>query len=209
MLLRLYQHFFPIYEQELEKALSGCESVLDVGCGSNSPLARVPKTYISVGVDLHKPSIAISKKRKIHDSYVVLDIKMVGKQFPPKSFDAVLASDVLEHLTKKDGMQLLKSMERIARKRVIVFKPSGYLPQDVYENNPLQQHQSGWNAAELKKLGYVVTGMHGLKMLRGEHSAIKYKPRRLWVFLSDLSQRVVRHFPNAAFALLAVKQTSG
>lgn len=53
----------------LEKFLLGCESVLDVGCGENSPLGMVKKTFKSEGVDIFDPSIKKSQKRKIHDVY--------------------------------------------------------------------------------------------------------------------------------------------
>ena len=40
------------------------ESVLDVGCGSNSPLAKIKKNFYLVGVDVFEPSIKKSKKEK-------------------------------------------------------------------------------------------------------------------------------------------------
>jgi len=203
--LNFYQHLFPLYETILADALRNCESVLDVGCGWNSPLARIPKRFSSTGVDLFQPSLTISKKRKIHDRYVRLDVRQLATGFAPRSFDAVLASDVLEHLTKKEGEKLLASMEKIARKRVIVFTPNGFIPQEVYEDNVLQRHQSGWSACELESRGYVVRGFHGWKWLRGERSTLRIRPKKLGVLLSDLSQLFVWKKPDWAFSLFAVK----
>lgn len=203
--LKIYQFFFILYETILARTLQECESVLDVGCGWNSPLARIPKTFSSSGVDLFQPSLTISKKREIHDRYVRLDVRQLATRFAPRSYDAVLASDVLEHLTKKEGKKLLESMETIARKRVIVFTPNGFISQEEYEDNPLQRHKAGWSVRELQSRGYRVHGFHGWKVLRGERSMLRIRPRKLGVLLSDLSQHFVWNNPSRAFSLFAVK----
>jgi SAM-dependent methyltransferase len=200
-----YSKLFPIYETELEKAIGDSKTVLDVGCGSNSPLVRIPKRFSSVGVDIFKPSIDESKKKKIHDRYIITDILKIDQFFKPDSFDCVIASDVIEHLSKNDGKKLLLLMETIAKKKVIIFTPNGYIDQDEYGENPWQRHKSGWSPEEMSKFGYTVHGIHGWKFLRGEHSAILYKPKKIWTFVSDITQLVVRYFPKYAFALLCVK----
>ena len=60
---------------EVEKHLKGCQSILDVGCGNNSPISFLEEKYTTVGVDAYKPAIEDSKKRKIHDAYILGDIK--------------------------------------------------------------------------------------------------------------------------------------
>ncbi len=201
-----YSKLFPIYETELKKAIGDSKTVLDVGCGSNSPLARMPKKFTSVGVDIFKPSIDESKKKKIHNKYYVIDILQIDRVFKPNSFDCVIASDVIEHLSKKDGKKLLSLMETIAKKKVIIFTPNGFIDQDEYGENPWQRHKSGWTSEEMKQYGYQVLGIHGWKQLRGEHSSIKYKPRILWTFISDISQTVVKFTPKYAFAILCIKE---
>lgn len=206
-LLKKYQQFFPIYEQVLARYVKSGESVLDVGCGANSPLARIPqRIFRSVGVDLHQESIARSRARKIHDSYKTLDVRLLGNAFPKASFDVILASDVLEHLTKSEGKKLIADMVRIARKRVIILTPNGFIPQEEYGQNPLQKHHSGWSVDELRAIGFSVHGMHGWRLLRGEQSAIRFRPRRVWTFISDISQMIVWRFPQYAFSLFAVKE---
>ena len=53
------------------------------------------------------------------------DIRKIG--FRPKSFDAVLALDVLKQLTKVDGLNLIKNMEKIAKRFIVPFTPNGFL----------------------------------------------------------------------------------
>ncbi len=62
--------------------------------------------------------------------------------------DAVICIDVLEHLTKKEGLEFIKKMEKWAKKKIIIFT-NGYVPQDV-DKNPLQIHKSGWSYNEFK-----------------------------------------------------------
>jgi SAM-dependent methyltransferase len=203
----LYQKLFPSWVAHLKKELSNCETVLDLGCGYNSPI-QFCKISKSVGVELFEPYLEESKKKAIHSEYIHADIRKL--EFKPKSFDAVFASEVLEHMTKQEGFELLSKIEGWAIKKVIITTPNGYVWQDGYDENTLQVHKCGWNPSELKKLGYQVYGMNGWKKLRGYQGSLKYKPVFLWARISDLSQKITYYWPKMAFQLFAVKNiTSG
>ena len=194
------------YYKSLEKELFGMKTVLDVGCGSWSPLANVKKSFYSVGVDIHKPSVDEIKKKKIHDEYKVGDVLKISKFFKPKSFDAVIALDAVEHFKKKDGLSLIKQMETIAKKKVIILTPYGFTKQSPVDGNPFQEHKSGWNIADFKKPGYKIYGMRGLRFIRtGEYATIKLKPWFFWGLISTLSQFFTYYFPQSAYQLFAVK----
>lgn len=199
----LYRKLFPNLVKYLKKELSNCNSVLDLGCGSNS-LIQYCNVPFSIGVEKFEPHLKESKKKGIHNQYLKADITKID--FKPKSFDAVIAIDVLEHLSKEEGYALLKKIEKWVKKKIITFTPNGYVYQDNYDNNPFQEHKSGWNVEELKKLGFKVVGMNGWKKLRGYKASIKYKPQILWRIISDLTQKMVYYYPNLAFQLLAVKE---
>lgn len=194
------------YFSTLEKELDGMQTVLDVGCGSWSPLARVKKNFKSVGIDMYKPSIEELKKLKIHDEYKVGNVLKLSTYFKPKSFDAVIALDVIEHLEKEEGFELLSQMETIAKKKVIILTPFGFTEQHSYDGNPYQIHKSGWYISDFKKRGYKIFGMRGLRFIRGEYANIKYKPWFLWGVISSISQFFVYPFPILAYQLLAVKK---
>lgn len=206
---KIYQIFqkkyFPTPRSELKRALSNCKSILDIGCGSNSPLQYISNLIYKVGIDTSEDSISKSKKKKIHNKYYELDARNIREVFKIKSFDCVIAIDFIEHLEKKEGLNLIKSMEEIARKKVVIFTPNGYVPQGISGNNVFQIHKSGWTANEMKKLGYNVIGLNGWKNLRGEKAKFKYKVNSIFTFLSVLSLLFIKNHPELAYHLFCVK----
>jgi len=198
-----YSVLFPDLSIMLKKELFGCDTVLDLGCGNHSPLL-ICKIPFSVGVELSEPSLLESRRKGIHDQYILADIRQI--EFKPKSFDAVVATEVLEHLTKQEGAQLLSKMEYWARKKIVLITPNGYIRQGTNNNNPLQEQKSGWSVAELRKLKFKVFGLQGWKRLRENKFSVKYKPTFLWGRVSDLTQKITYYYPKLAFQLLAIKQ---
>jgi len=199
-----YLKIFPTYPVELEKAVGTCKSLLDVGCGSSSPIKSFSNKIYSAGVDAFKPSIDKSKKLRIHNKYYQMSVLNINK-FKPGSFDCVLASDLIEHLSKEEGIKLILLMEKIAKEKVIIFTPNGFLPQGEYDKNPHQVYKSGWTASEMKNRGYKVIGINGWKLLRGEYTSLKFKPNYLWRFISDITQVFLRNNPENAFQILCIK----
>ena len=204
----LFRRTFPrvayfAYVMELRKQLRGCESCLEIGCGADSPARLVPfERY--VGIDGYAPQIEEARKNCPEGEFHVARAENVADLFGEKSFDCVIALDLIEHLTKEDGLKLLKDMERAARKKVLLFTPNGFLAQDS-ENGDLQEHLSGWSAEEMKLLGFRVVGMHGPKALRGDHHRIKIRPRALGGVIAQTCQLYTRHAPTLAAAILCVK----
>ena len=148
----------------IRNALLGCQSVLDVGCGP-SPTMRQLDVPRAVGIDGYKPSVDQAKKLNTHDEMVHGDVRELDRYFRPKQFDACVALDVIEHLTKPDGIKMMQAMEKIAAKKVVFFTPSGFLPQRHTANDDLQEHLSGWEPSEMTGYGYKVTGLLGPKKI--------------------------------------------
>lgn len=193
------------YYATLSWALRDSKSVLDVGCGVNSPLAKIKKHFYSVGVDIHKPSITKSKNSRIHDEYKVGNVLSIDKLFKKRRFDAVVALDLIEHLPKQKGWELLRKMTSLAKKKVILLTPNGFVPQHPYDGNEFQEHVSGWTVKDFRSHGFKVYGMRGLKWLRGEYATIKWKPWFFWAAISTLSEVFVFFLPWEANQLFVVK----
>ncbi len=190
---------------EISKALHDCENILDIGCGPASPLRLMGFKHL-VGIEGYAPSCEAARAAQTHDEIVLGDVRYVEKYFEPGQFDACVALDLIEHLTKEDGRKLISSMERMASKRVVIFTPNGFLPQRHAENADLQEHLSGWDAAEMRNHGYRVAGILGPKYLRGEWHRLKYKPKAFWGMVSLVGQQLfTRRMPKYAAAILCVK----
>jgi SAM-dependent methyltransferase len=201
---KVYSNIVPNYLFLLKREIKDCQTVIDLGCGTKSPAKYVrSKKQYWVGVDGFGPSIEKSKKQRIHDKYIESDILKL--KLPAKSFECAIALDVIEHLGKKEGWQLLIQMEALASKKIIVFTPNGFLPQKTIDENTLQEHKSGYSYFEMRKRGFRIYGVNGLRSLREERAGYKHSPRWFWFFISELTQFYTCFFPKKAYQILCVK----
>ena len=126
--------------------------------------------------------------------------------FKSKSIDVCGCFDLIEHLEKYEGENLIQEMERIARKQVIIFTPNGFLGQKAYNNNVFQVHKSGYTWLDFEKKGYIIKGVRGLKILRGERAVLRYKFLGFFVLLLSIaSQLYLLNHPKHAFQILCIK----
>ena len=113
-------------------------------------------------------------------------------------------------------------MDEIARKKIVISTPNGFLAQKEVNHNILQTHKSGWTVDELRDLGYKAKGMAGWKFSRRKnickelgteldviYSTIKFKPRFLWLIISELTQLITYYFPKISFEIFYVKNLNG
>jgi len=195
------------YVMYLRAVLKGARTILDVGCGRNSPIQFVEA--VAHGVDGYEPAIIKARERRTHSEHTVLDIRSLSKAFLPKSFDAVVALDVIEHLAKEEGYALIRSMEAIAAVKVVIFTPNGFLSQRSRQNGDLQEHLSGWESAEMREMGFKVRGVYGPRFLRTTEHELRFRPKIMCGIASEIMQTLYsfRH-PERSAALLCVKEMS-
>jgi len=194
----------------LTKAIKDDWSVLDVGCGRDSILKYVNKGSYKVGVDIYEPYVKRATESNFYDEVIQADARKLP--FESKSFDCAVAVEVLEHLDKSDGLVMLKELERVARKKVIMTTPNGFL--NTYAgpaDNPEEKHLSGYTAVEVKALGFRVHGLNGLKILwkvKKGQAVPRIRPSRLGRLLIDMTEMFAYHFPSVAFQFFFVKEVS-
>jgi SAM-dependent methyltransferase len=192
---------------QIRKALEGCTSVLDIGCGSDSPLALFGFEHL-IGYEGYEPSLKAAAQKGTHQELILGKVQDLEKHFRPGQFDACVAMDVIEHISKADGLKLLQAMERIASRDTVILTPNGFLPQGHTDGADLQEHLSGWEPAEMRRLGYKVAGVLGPKYLRGEYHRLRRGPEWLWGTISLAGQVLIsRWWPSSAAAILCVKST--
>lgn len=142
-------------EEAAKQKIKKTDVVLDIGCGIKPQNIFTPKVHICVEpyreyLDKLVDVIAERPDRK----YVILkgDWRKATEIFPKKSVDTVVLSDVIEHLEKEEGLELLRKTEEIARVQVIIFTTLGFLPQSHPDGKDAwglsggswQEHRSGW-----------------------------------------------------------------
>lgn len=158
-------------------------TVLDLGCGI---MQATTDTLTKSGrhgrfgkhLGTEKPHVLRCKSLlgcEIVDSYldraksyfpvIKFDLKKSSfKMFRNKSFDVVMALDVIEHLDYETAIRVIGNMERIARKKIIIYTPVNYKSNE--ENvknawgmgeNEYQKHQCFIPSSRFESWGYKVS----------------------------------------------------
>lgn len=104
-----------IVRRELYEFLSKKRKVLDIGCGTGSQSGLFSKTSY-IGIDISPAAIHLAQKHKGYH-FSVMDGRVL--RFPQQTFDAVLVSGVLHHLSDDNSIKVVSEMKR-------VLKPRGY-----------------------------------------------------------------------------------
>ncbi len=132
--------------------------VLDIGCGNgNISLALGSLGYLVTGVDIDSTSIEKANNRNKFDNVKFEEIDANSFAIIDE-FDAVVCSEVLEHLDKP--IELSESIYRILKPGgvFIATVPNGYGPRELLITRPMQYlSKKGWDApvvAFKKALGY-------------------------------------------------------
>ncbi|MEQ1500201.1 MAG: class I SAM-dependent methyltransferase [Parcubacteria group bacterium] len=153
-------------------------SILDVACGLSLKSKFIP-AQIRVGVDIYDKYFDHIESEV---PYVVIkhDVRKLPEIFVPKSFDLVIALDVIEHLEKEESLAMIAECEKIARKAVILETPKGYIPQNLdilgHGGDTYQTHRCGWEPEELEKLGYKVVVRDYMMSNAKRHSEFDIDP---------------------------------
>lgn len=131
-------------------------TILDVACGLSLRSQYIPAS-VRVGVDIYAEYFKHIQST-VPYSVVKYDVRKLSEIFVDKSFDLVIALDIVEHLEKEEGLELIKQCEKIARKAVIIETPLGYVPQNIdilgHGGHQWQTHRSAWLLKDFSKLGY-------------------------------------------------------
>ncbi len=105
-----------VYRGHLKSLSPG--RVLDIGCGLGRHLWHLQQVTPSVGVDHNEHSVAIARSRQLN-AFTPEDFH-ASAEAQPESFDTLLLSHVLEHLSPDDAAQLLEEY-------LVYLRPGGRL----------------------------------------------------------------------------------
>lgn len=91
-------------------------SIIDLGCGNGIITNQLPDSIKVVGLDISEEALKHVKRERVQGS--ITDIP-----FPDRSFDVVMANDILEHLKTDERILAINEMARVAAKYIIVTVP--------------------------------------------------------------------------------------
>lgn len=190
-------------------------SILDLGFGLGNHWSSVGADFPGTGVEIDLTAFDAVVNGTQGNSFPQPKDYLQGLApndlagIPGRSFDMVIAFDLIEHLSKADGYLLLYQMERISSHSAIIFTPNGHVWQPPSPDNPKQAHLSGWSPSEFARLGWKTRlGATGLRGFFGPYAA--FKPRKQFGFLrtfSVLLSRLALLLPSLAYSFVAIHYT--
>jgi ubiquinone/menaquinone biosynthesis C-methylase UbiE len=147
------------------------QRVLDVGCGLGrwGHLIRVHSQtkssipVIIIGIDIERNYL--KQVKYVYDERVLCDAAHMP--FQSKYFEAVLATAIMEHLTKPNGRRLISECERVTSKLAVIAVPS---PRTNWGS---PEHISLWTPKEMTLLGYRVFGVRNYPRFASQNFAIQ------------------------------------
>lgn len=111
---------------------NGCQTVLDVGCGSMVRWAELPvKPESYLGIDISHKAVNMARKKFRTARFGQYDI---SKEDLPEQADAVISIDMMQHIKPEDLQAVLDRMMAAAKKLVII-KTSVDIPELHYQFN--------------------------------------------------------------------------
>lgn len=141
----LIEHTLPRPDNLIE-----CDTVLDLGCGVR-PITWYKAAH-HVCVDAHKPYLDIVANAGgyhcLHST--ALDAIRAVKA---GSVGAIYCLDMIEHLTREDGHELVRLALMAQPRQIVIFTPVGFLKQEGPDpwglgGEKWQEHRSGWTPVD-------------------------------------------------------------
>ena len=135
-----------------DRVLVVCSGVGNVEDGLNCE--------VIVAVDIFEPYLSRFYQKRPDIIPIKINAAKLGDHFLPDPFDVVVCLDGIEHLKRLDADSLIRSMESIAKKRVVIFTTDGYAvnePHDAWDiqgGDDFQKHRCGITLNEFEKMGY-------------------------------------------------------
>jgi hypothetical protein len=141
----------PLLIKFIQEHIKIRDSILDVGSGMNWV-----KEILSM-VDILTLDICPAAK-----PVILWDVGKGLPFFSDRQFDVVLLLDIVEHLEKPLGRQLIGEAQRVTRREVILLTPLWWTknrepyddPQSIWFHRPEVLHRSFWEEEDFSDLGW-------------------------------------------------------
>jgi len=141
-------------------------TVLDVGCGQDKSLAKIlspslstiPKLYVGIDLNTLSESFNPAWAKWFEQFNFVERYNELVKIY--KSFEVVVCLEVIEHMTRENGLRLLRGLFECCAKDGLVI-----LSTPVFDGKAARNHVHEWMIIELQKAlvetGFMIIGRFG------------------------------------------------
>lgn len=111
-----------------------------------------------IGVEVWAPYVegqdAIAGgNRTYYDRIVVADIRSSEQLVRETAPDIVFAFDIIEHMSREEGEQVIRMLQRLSNDQLLVSVPIVPYPQGPIYGNPYEEHKHDWTISEVLSLG--------------------------------------------------------
>ena len=135
------------------------KSVLDLGIGFGMNGAGV-RNWLDLGIEPFKTKLVGVEVFEnygnatwdLYDKVHLMDIRDYLKDC--EAFDTIIMTDVIEHFTKEEGIEVLEMMKAKCKVSCIVSTPGVWIEQGAYQGNEHETHRSLWTVEDFKGLGF-------------------------------------------------------
>lgn len=200
----------PAYLDPVVVPLIVGKTALDVGCGygrwcqliqSNFWEAGLPEPPIVDGFDAFQSNVDYCRK---HNSYRRVWQQTLPSQLEER-WDTVLACEVIEHIEQESVEQVISTLEKAAKRRIIISTPNwpDYRPgaDTMVGYNDREAHLSYLPRSFFRKRGYTLLGA-GFGNPRNFPSRVI---RKLFFSSAPMLDSLPRVLPSFARSLVAYK----
>jgi len=141
------------YDQGVLESIIPCDRLIDVGPGIRPFDGFEAKTHLCI--EPHWEYVEVLSEQ----GYPVVQGDALTILPFLRNFETVLFIDIIEHMTKHDGIICLDFAMSLATKQVVVFTPLGFMKQEIGEDGldawgmkggVWQTHRSGWTPDEFQ-----------------------------------------------------------
>jgi SAM-dependent methyltransferase len=134
--------------------------VLDVGIGHGEPAAElmiVRNPVVLDGIEWFRPYT--KRLEKFYDQLFLGDANKILPLIPGKTYDVVMAFEVIEHQERNVALRMIEELERVGR-FVIISSPNYFYDGYEADGNVMQIHRSIIHSWEMRRMGYTVRGLN-------------------------------------------------
>jgi hypothetical protein len=197
--------------------------ILDIGGGRGRVWTEIDESGWLVAKDI-RLEVTILDSTETVDKYTSKNLSINWKEGVAPgclesevagSVDFVTALDVIEHLPKHEGYQLLYQIHRISS-HSFLRTPNGFVWQPPFSSNAFQAHVSSWTPRELRKMGWRYQyGEAGPKFLIGIGARPRYmlslSPIRKTLSFFErglifIFRATLLRFPSWSFEFVAIRR---